>query len=262
MLADQLRHRRGAERAAAGEELVDDEAERKDVALRGDLPPKELLGRHVGRCPRTDVFDPPNRGQTEIHDAYPAIAVQHHVGWLQIAVDDAALMGGGEPGAQLARDVGGLVLRESANPTERAREIFPVDVFHREIEQAVGLPDVVHAAHVGVGNLPRGAHLVVKLRQAHRIVADRFRQELERDRLAEAQIVRPIDLTHPAAAKKADDPIPAVEHRAGFEAPVADGIRRGEPAARRRLPGARRCPSREAAGRQLGRLARTDRQRV
>ena len=81
----------------------------------------------------------------------------------EIAMDDAALMGGGESRAQLARDVGGFVFGESANPAQRAREVFPVDVLHREIQEAVGLADVVHAAHVGVGDLPRGAHLVVEL---------------------------------------------------------------------------------------------------
>ena len=262
VLTDELRHRRRGKRAAAREELIDDEAQRKDVAPGGDLASEELLGRHVRRRARTDILDPPNRGQAEVHHAHSAGAVEHDVGRLQIAMDDAALMGGGESRAQLARDVGGFVFRESANPAERAREVFPVDVLHREIQEAVGLADVVDAAHVGVGDLPRGAHLVVKLSEAHRIVAERFRQELQRDRLAEAQIVRPIHLPHPAAAEETDDPVAAVEQRAGSKAPVADRIRRGEPAARRRFPGGRRCPSREAAGRQSGRLARAHRQRV
>ena len=47
-LGDQLREVAAFERALAGEELVEHEAERVDVAARRDLAAGELLGRHVG----------------------------------------------------------------------------------------------------------------------------------------------------------------------------------------------------------------------
>ena len=48
-LGDQLREVAALERAPAGEQLVEHEAERVDVAARRHLAAGELLGRHVGR---------------------------------------------------------------------------------------------------------------------------------------------------------------------------------------------------------------------
>ena len=80
-------------------------------------------------------------------------------------------------------------------------------------------------------HLPGRPHLVVKLREAHGIVTKILRQELQRDRLPEAHVVGPIDLAHPAAAEKADDPVACVEQRTRCETSVIDRIGRGQPAA-------------------------------
>ena len=70
--------------------------------------------------------------------------------------------------------------------------------------------------------------------RAARVAAERFGQELERDRLAEPQIVGAVDLAHAAAAEQADDAIPAVRGFPGREPAVVDRCRRSEPAARGR----------------------------
>ena len=54
--------------------------------------------------------------------------------------------------------------------------------------RAVDLTDVVHPAHVGMGDLARDAHLAVKTREQPLVARHRFRQELERDRLIELQV--------------------------------------------------------------------------
>ena len=56
------------------------------------------------------------------------------------------------------------------------------------------------------------------------------RQELERDRLAELQVVGAKDLAHAAAAQTLDDAVASAEKRARLEAAVIDGARRREPA--------------------------------
>ena len=105
------------------------------------------------------------------------------------------------------------------------REVLAVDVLHRQEQVAVGLADVVDAADVRVRDLPRRAHFVVELREPRRVVRERRRQELQRDRLAELQVVGPIDLAHAAAAEQADDAVAAVEQRAGREAAVIERAR-------------------------------------
>ena len=103
-------------------------------------------------------------------------------------------VGCGDPGAQLAGNVGAFVFGEPADAAQRGRQIFPIHVLHRQIEQPLGVADVVHAADVRVGDLPRRAHLVVELREPYRIAAEIPGQEFQRALLVEAQVVVAIDL--------------------------------------------------------------------
>ena len=77
----------------------------------------------------------------------------------------------------------------------------------------------------------------------------RLREELERDGLAELQVVRAVDLAHAAAAEEADDAVAVAEHgvparrRRGRASPRRRGGRRRRAASGRQLaPGP--CPSR------------------
>ena len=94
----------------------------------------------------------------------------------------------------------------------------------------------------GMRDLAREADLGVKAREAAQRRATLLRQELERDRLAELQVIGAIDLAHPAFAQQADDAVAIREHGPGRKPAVADRVRRREPPAgrlrrRRREPG-------------------------
>jgi hypothetical protein len=71
----------------------------------------------------------------------------------------------------------------------------------------------------------------VELRKALRITAQPRRQELQRDGLAQPEIVGAIDLTHPAAPEQPDDAIPLFQDDTRREASVIDRAGRREPAA-------------------------------
>ncbi len=89
------------ERDLAGEELEEDDPQRVDVAASiGAMPlAGRLLGRHVPRGPHDPALDGEGRlvrlaaGQAEIHDDRLASAVDHDVRRLEVAVDDAGLVG-------------------------------------------------------------------------------------------------------------------------------------------------------------------------
>ncbi len=133
--------------------------------------------------------------------------------------------------AQICRAISRrAVFREAADALEQRREILAVHVLHRQERRAVDFVDVVDAADVGVRDLPRHADFGVELGQARRILVDVGRQELERDRLAELQVVGAIHLAHAAAAQALDDAVASAEQRARLEAAVIDGARRREPA--------------------------------
>ena len=74
-------------------------------------------------------------------------------------MEDPLIVRRGETGAELARNLHRLVLRQSADAPQERREILAVDVFHREEVVAVDVAHVVHAADVRVRDLPRDFHL-------------------------------------------------------------------------------------------------------
>ena len=112
---DEFGDRCAVERAAAREDLVEHEAERVDVAARRDLRAGELLGRHVGRRAGADRLRRlvPARPKSVMR-TLPG-RIEHDVGRLEIAMDDAALVGGRE-----ARRRAGARSR-SRGPRESAR---------------------------------------------------------------------------------------------------------------------------------------------
>jgi hypothetical protein len=128
-LVNQLGQVLAVERALAGEDFVEHEAERVDVAPRRDLVAGELLGRHVGGRAGADGFAGSAR-EAEVGDADLPRAVDHHVGGLEIAVNHVALVRRGQPGAQLPRDLEGAVLRKAADALQERAQILAVDVLH------------------------------------------------------------------------------------------------------------------------------------
>src|SRR4051812_34365219 len=100
MLRLQLANRRRGKRPPPGEQLVEHQAKREDVAAYRDLASEQLLRRHVRRCSGTDITWLANHCQPEIHHSNATFVVEHHIGGLEIAMNDAALVCGGEPRTQ------------------------------------------------------------------------------------------------------------------------------------------------------------------
>ena len=101
---------------ASGEELIKHETQRVDVAANAGLALSDLLWSHVGR--RTRSFAPAKgivaaQGQAEVGDAHPPSSIEHDVGGFQIAMQQPAIMGGGEASADLVRGLQSLVARAS-----------------------------------------------------------------------------------------------------------------------------------------------------
>jgi hypothetical protein len=229
-LVERLRHGVRGERAAAGEQLVEHETERVDVTPDGRLAAGELLRRHIGRGALAgrralDCGRPPS--QTEVGDPRAPAAVDHHVRRLEVPVNDPLLVGRGEPGADLPRELRGLLTRQPADPEEQRREILAVHVLHRDEVLSLGLSDVVHAADVGVRHPARVAHLVEQQGKQLGILHELGRQELEGHRLSELEVVGAVDLAHAAPAQQAAHPVPLGDDRAGD---VALGRRLRDPA--------------------------------
>ena len=107
-----LGRRAPVERRLADEALVDDAAERVNVALPARLAPFDQLGRQVVRRPE----DLPVRGQpggfgaarnAEVGERRRTGTVEEHVRRLHVAVQDSALVQRIEASAELRREPAG-----------------------------------------------------------------------------------------------------------------------------------------------------------
>src|SRR4029079_1175394 len=222
----QVADRLGVVGPPAGEDLEQDQAEGVDVALRRRRLAGQQLRRHVlRRAGERRAAVGGRGGDPEVGDADVAVAVEHDVGRLEVAVNDAALVRGGDAGAQLAGDVDRLVRREDAEAAEQRREILAVDILHGQEAAAVGVAQVVEAADVLVGDLAGDAQLVVELGEARGVGGGPLGQELERNRLVEGEVVGAVDLAHAAAAEQRDQAIARRDHRPGRKPRRAGGRR-------------------------------------
>jgi hypothetical protein len=151
-------------------------------------------------------------------------------------VQHTLVVRGGKARTELPRDVQRLRRGQSSNPPQQRSQILPVDVLHRQERpglpwalrrprlcrqrpQPFDLADVVNPAHVRMRDRPGAAHLRQQAITRSRIPLERRRQELQRDRLSEPQIIGAIDLPHAAPPHERDDPVALGEDRAGGEAP-------------------------------------------
>ena len=217
--AHQVHQRAGFEGALAGEQFIQQQAQRVNIALESDLGTRQLFRRHISRSAAAHValqLGAQTR-QPEVHNHGLAAAVDHDVGWFQVAMQDAFFVRGGETGADLPRDFDGLIHRQPADAAQQHRQVLAIDILHRDELEAIDLADVVYAAHVGVRDLAGDAYLVVEARQRAIVARSGFRQELERHGLAQGQIGGAVHLAHAAAAQQAGDAIARRQQGSGQE---------------------------------------------
>ena len=87
---------------------------------------------------------------------------------------------------------------------------------------AAHFADVEHAANIRVRDLPRGPRLLEQALQQRGVTLTFLRQELQRDALAQLEIVGAIDLAHPSSAEQAHDAVPVEQPLAGAEHRVVE----------------------------------------
>ena len=104
-------------RKASGEQLIKDKPQRVDIAADAGFAFSNLLWRHVGR--RTGSFAAATgivvaEGQPEVRDAHPPSSIEHDVGWLQITMQQSAIMRGRETRADLVCGLQSFVRGQAA----------------------------------------------------------------------------------------------------------------------------------------------------
>jgi hypothetical protein len=203
---------RADERPAAGQHLVEHGAERKDVGSRVDGAPFGLFGGHIGRGSHDQPGPRPQRRhrlfsgraldelrEAEVEDLRAAVARDHDVGRLDVAMDDAVGMRRGERGGHLR------AVLERCRHWQRALGDDPIErrafnQLHRDERRAGVLVDVVDRDDVRVVEGGGRARLLHEPPVAIGVGCRLRRQHLDGDRPAEARIDRAVHDTHPAPA--------------------------------------------------------------
>ena len=265
----QLEPRRGVERERAGGHLVKHHPEGPDVAPGvGGLAAKDL-GRGVmhrsderprlrERAPRRGAFLRAGvgheLGQAEVEDLDPRRG-DHDVGALQVAMDDALLVGVLESRGDLetvTNGIGGRQRPRGDGLLERAAG----DVLHGDKGRPVFLADLMDDADVRMAE--GGCHpgLAEETGAVVGIADEIGREEFDRDGPLELKVLRLEDQSHPAPADLPDHPVFSVDDPSARGSGSPDRDRPGMEGRRAgRAIDPRAAPAAERGIRRIVRLA-------
>ena len=223
--AQHVRHRLAVEGAPAGEHLVEHAAEGPDVRAAVDGLAARLLRAHVaggaeqharlrhrerGRVRGLGVLRPGERvgverlGQAEVEHLDAAVAVDHDVRGLQVAVHDALLVRGLERLGDPEREAGRLLRLERAALQPGGERLAGRELHHEEA-LAVALLETVDAGDARVGQRREHARLALEAREPLGVAREARGQQLERDVAAELRVLGAEDLAHAAGAELGRD---------------------------------------------------------
>ena len=144
-------------------------------------------------------------GDAEVHDLGVAVGGQHHVGRLQIAMNDAALAGEFERFGNLRGNSQGVGHRQRAAGEARL-ERLALDELHgdkgnsRSARRRRALADLVDLRDERMIEPRRSVGFSQETPSCRLVGSLAFRQELERDLAIELKILRQIHLAHPPLA--------------------------------------------------------------
>ena len=142
--------------------------------------------------------------ETEIEDLDRAAAGQKQVLRLEVAMDDAFLVGRGQSERDLASDLGGSA-RDECSVVEPLSQGLALEELGDRVCHAVGDPEIVDGENVGVREGGHGAGLALEAPQSRRIPGELGGKHLDRDIPRELRIPRPVDFAHASRAERRED---------------------------------------------------------
>ena len=232
--ADELGRARAGERAAAGEHLVEHRPQREDVRpVVGHLALGLLGGQVADRADHRPGVRGPGGGrraaevarageqrvlpgEAEVEDLDAPVVQEEEVLGLDVAVDDALVVRGGQALRHARRVLGGLAHADRPLAQPRAHRLALEQLRHHE-EPIALLAGVVDRDDVGVRERRHRLRLGLEAGERVGVIGEVLGQDLDRHVALEAGVAGAVDLPHPAGAERRDDLVRA-EAVAGREA--------------------------------------------
>ena len=188
---------------------------------------RRLLRRHVvqrahdGSDNRAAARTAHGTSDAEIRDERVVLFVEEDVGGLEVAVHDAGFMSRDKSGRNLAGERERPRDGEAPLSLENGRQIRAVHIRHRDVLDAVNLPEVVDADDVLVGDVARQEQFAFEAAFeiagdgwiGHRLGAD----HLDGNDNRQLVVPRLVDGAHSANTQLTDEVIPTSETCAGLE---------------------------------------------
>ena len=189
------------------DELVQHGAGGEDVAAVVDDGTGHLLRAHVVDRPEHHAaLRHPRIGQArdaEIEDLQHALGVDHQVGGLDVAVDDAGAVRVCQPRAELLDHQKPLGEGQRRGAAQDLRERLAGDVLHRHEGQAVGLADVEDDDDVLVAEAGDGPGLADEPLAELLVVLVLVLEHLDGDEPLETRVPSQVERPHAAGAETA-----------------------------------------------------------
>ena len=217
---ERLDRRLAAKRRNAGQHLVQNHAEGEDVRAVVAAAAAHLFRRHVAdrsheppglgrrRRQRRLVFVSGSRirqprrgqfGQAEVEDFYVAIAGDEKVLRLEIAMNDVALVRGGQSAGDLGGVIERLPRRHGALPDARAQRLA-LQQFGDDVVEPAFVADIVDGQDVRMVEHARGARFLLEAPQSVRVGGEIAGEDLDGHVALQARVLRAVHLAHAARA--------------------------------------------------------------
>ncbi len=126
--------------------------------------------------------------------------VEQHVGRLDVAVHETAGVRGIERGRHLRHDLGDLIEGQHAKPVDERPDVAPADIAHRDEQHPVGFACLEYGRDMRIVDRGGRAGLTDESLPERGVVAEGWRQELERDLPVQPGVVGAEDDGHSAMA--------------------------------------------------------------
>ena len=133
-----------------------------------------------------------------------AIVSDEHVLGLDVPVDDAPFVGGGETVGDGGADLHDLSRRQRAPADERAQRLAAEELGHG-VDDAVLLAEIMDGEDVGVRERGDRAGLALEAGARRFVRGEPGRQDLDRHLAIEREVARAVHLAHAPGAERRDD---------------------------------------------------------